>query len=148
MDILLNEPSLADKVLGVIGSTGAAGPPAPFGRTMPASGDLLGGMAPHREALQIANWIEGRPGFEVGALRGWEGQGPITSGHVENSQHYGPGYAGDVNYVGGGRFPDEMSALDWLNRRLTKRYGDDLTELIWREPDHWDHLHYGTRPGG
>ena len=101
----------------------------------------------HQGALDIANWIEHRPGFEVGGLEGWQGQGPISSGHIENSQHY-TGEAGDVNYEGGGRFNGEMPALDWLEGRLDKRFGDMLTELIWREPDHFDHLHYGTRAGG
>jgi len=101
----------------------------------------------HEGAIDIANWIEHRPGFEVGGLEGWQGQGSINSGHVANSQHY-TGEAGDVNYVGGGRFNGEMPALDWLDARLDRRFGDMLTELIWREPDHFDHLHYGTRPGG
>ena len=98
-------------------------------------------------AQRIAQWIEKKPGFEVGGLEGFQGQGPISSGHIEGSQHY-TGHAGDVNYVGGGRFGGEGPAMDWLYNRMQQRWDDALTELIWRAPDHYDHLHYGTRPGG
>ena len=101
----------------------------------------------HNLALRIGSWIDSRPGFTVGGLEGYNGQGQISSGHIDNSQHY-TGEAGDVSYVGGGRFPEEGAALDWLQQKLQKRWGDALTELIWRAPDHYDHLHYGTRPGG
>lgn len=103
----------------------------------------------HDAAIDIARWIESRPGtnFDVGELTGWEGQGPISSGHVANSQHY-TGEAGDVNYLGGKRFSAEPAALDWLYNRMQQKFGPELTELIWRAPDHYDHLHYGTRPGG
>lgn len=98
-------------------------------------------------ANRIAEWIDAKPGFTVGGLEGYNGMGQISSGHIDNSQHY-TGHAADIGYSGGGRFPNEMAALDWLYNRLNKRWGDQLTELIWRAPDHWDHLHYGTRPGG
>jgi hypothetical protein len=117
----------------------------------PAQNSLMdfvpGEGAGHGSAIDIARWIEHRPGFEVSGLEGFQGQGPISSGHVENSQHY-TGEAGDVNYTGGGRFPGENPALDWLYNRLQAKFGPDLTELIWQAPDHYDHLHYGTRPGG
>jgi len=108
-----------------------------------------GGGAPAAEARRIAEWIQSRPGtnFSIGGLENYGGTGQVTSGHVQNSQHYG-GYAGDVSYVGGKRFNGEPAALDWLYNRLQQKFGDDLTELIWRAPDHYDHLHYGTRPGG
>lgn len=98
-------------------------------------------------AQRIGGWIDSRPGFSVGGLEGYGGTGQISTGHIENSQHY-DGMAGDVSYNGGGRFGDEGAALDWLYGKLQKRWGDALTELIWRAPDHYDHLHYGTRPGG
>ncbi len=100
-------------------------------------------------ARRIAGWIEGVPGtdFQVSGLEGFQGTGQISTGHITDSQHY-TGNAGDVSYNGGSRFGDEMAANDWLYRRLQQRWGDQLTELIWRQPDHWDHLHYGTRPGG
>lgn len=102
----------------------------------------------HNAAMRIANWIENRPGdFEVSGLEGFQGTGQISSGHVENSQHY-TGEAGDVNYLGGGRWNGENAALDWLYNKLNRRWGDYLTELIWQAPDHYDHLHYGTRAGG
>jgi hypothetical protein len=108
-----------------------------------------GGGGPAALARRIGGWIESRPGtdFQVSGLEGFQGTGQVSSGHIDNSQHY-TGHAGDVNYYGGQRFPNEMVAMDWLENRLQNRWGDALTELIWREPDHYDHLHYGTRPGG
>lgn len=101
------------------------------------------------EAQRIARWIQSRPGtnFTIGGLENYGGTGQVTSGHIQNSQHYS-GMAGDVSYAGGKRFNGEPAALDWLYNRLQQKFGDDLTELIWRAPDHYDHLHYGTRPGG
>ena len=98
-------------------------------------------------AQRIADFITSKPGFSVGGLENYGGMGQISTGHIDNSQHY-TGHAGDVSYNGGGRFPNEMAALDWLYNKLNRRWGDSLTELIWRAPDHFDHLHYGTRPGG
>jgi len=98
-------------------------------------------------AREIARFIEHRPGFEVSGLEGFQGTGQISSGHVTNSQHY-TGEAGDVSYVGGGRWGGEPAALDWLYAKLQQKYGPALTELLWRVKDHYDHLHYGTRPGG
>lgn len=108
---------------------------------------MPGGGAPRKLALNIGGWIDQLPGFSVGGLEGYNGMGQINSGHITNSQHYS-GMAGDVSYNGGGRFGGEMAALDWLYKVLSRRYGDRLTELLWRVPDHYDHLHYGTRPGG
>jgi len=123
----------------------------PGQRPQPTSlGDFAPGAgAGAAEAQRIARWIESRPGtnFQVSGLEGFQGTGQITSGHVENSQHY-TGQAGDVSYLGGRRFNGEPAALDWLYNRLQQKFGSDLTELIWRAPDHYDHLHYGTRPGG
>lgn len=81
-----------------------------------------------------------RKGFDVSGLEGFHGQGPITSGHVENSLHYS-GDAADINYNGNGRWKDEGQALDWLYGWLNKRY--DPQELLWQVPDHFDHLHLG-----
>lgn len=107
-----------------------------------------GAGANARTAREIARWIESRPGnFQVSGLEGFQGTGQISSGHVTNSQHY-TGEAGDVSYTGGGRWRGEPAALDWLYRRLEQRYGPELTELLWRVKDHYDHLHYGVRPGG
>lgn len=69
-----------------------------------------------------------RKGFDVGGLSGFQGQGPISSGHVDNSYHYrtgkkGAGQAMDVTYNGGGRWGNETRALSWLERWLMKRYG-------------------------
>lgn len=108
------------------------------------------GNAPPGSPIDLANDIARRlerKGFQVSGLEGFQGTGQISSGHIDNSQHYS-GHAGDVTYGGAGRWNNEMAALDWAERMLNRRYGDALTELIWREPDHWDHLHYGTRPGG
>jgi hypothetical protein len=155
MDLLLNEPSTMDKVLGILSTTGASGPQASAGQTMPGSAggtsifgtNDLNDQSAHDLALRIARFATNK-GFDVGELNGWQGQGPIDSGHATNSQHYGLGYAGDVNYYGDGRWRGEPQALNWLDNRLQHRFGDDLTELLWQVPDHYDHLHYGTRPGG
>lgn len=123
----------------------------PGGAPTPGSSGLSpftpGEGANHDLALRIGEWIDSRPGFTVGGLEGYGGTGQISTGHIDNSQHY-TGEAGDVSYVGGGRFGAEPAALDWLYNKLQKRWGDALTELIWREPDHYDHLHWGVRPGG
>jgi hypothetical protein len=123
----------------------------PGGAPTPGPGGLsdfsAGSGAGTGLARRIGEWIDSRPGFTVGGLEGYGGTGQVSSGHITNSQHY-TGHAGDVSYVGGGRFDGEMPALDWLYDKLQKRWGDALTELIWRAPDHYDHLHYGTRPGG
>lgn len=147
IDMLLNEPSAAERAMGVIASMqqqsgGGHDPRSSADLGMPGAGG-----APRALALDIGRWIDNLPGFSVGGLEGYNGMGQISSGHIENSQHYS-GMAGDVSYNGGGRFGNEMAALDWLNNRLSNRYGDRLTELLWRVPDHFDHLHYGTRPGG
>lgn len=136
--------SLSGLALSLLGQQlGSSGNGGPGGLSPWESGS--GGTA--GLARRIGSWIDSRPGFSVGGLEGYNGMGQISTGHIENSQHY-TGHAGDVSYNGGGRFPNEMAALDWLYNRLNKRWGDQLTELIWRAPDHWDHLHYGTRPGG
>lgn len=112
------------------------------------SGFTPGAGSNAETAREIARWIESRPGdFQVGGLEGFQGTGQISTGHVTNSQHY-TGEAGDVNYYGGGRWKGEPAALDWLYNRLQQRYGPDLTELLWRVADHYNHLHYGTRRGG
>ena len=105
-----------------------------------------GAGGPVGTAHDIARFLENK-GFQVSGLEGWQGTGQISTGHIDNSQHYS-GHAGDVTYGGGGRWDDQNAALDWAERRLNKRFGDSLTELIWQAPDHYDHLHYGTRPGG
>lgn len=153
IDMLLNEPSTAERAMGVISSMPPAG-----GHDPRSSADLASapsGMLSPGEggstalARRIAEWIQSRKGaqFSVGGLEGYKGTGQISSGHIDNSQHY-TGHAGDVSWIGGPRFDNEMQALDWLNAKLQKRWGDALTELIWRAPDHYDHLHFGTRPGG
>jgi hypothetical protein len=118
----------------------------------PASG--LPGFSPGaganaQTAREIARWIENRaPGnFQVSGLEGFQGTGQISTGHVTNSQHY-TGEAGDVSYLGGGRWGAEPAALDWLYAKLQQKYGPALTELLWRVKDHYDHLHYGVRRGG
>ena len=145
MDMLAAQPTQADKVMGLLGLLGGSGPQppgGPFAGGQPYGGDL----APQQLATQIARKIE-RRGFEVSGLEGWQGTGQITSGHIDNSQHYS-GMAGDVTYGGDGRWNNQNAALDWLEQWLQNKYGSALTELIWQEPDHYDHLHYGTRPGG
>lgn len=144
IDALLTSPGPEDRLMQVLPLIQGPRPSGPGG--MPGGMPGAGG-APRELALDIGAWIDGLPGFSVGGLEGYNGMGQISSGHIENSQHYS-GMAGDVSYNGGGRFGNEMAALDWLNRRLQKRYGDALTELLWRVPNHFDHLHYGTRPGG
>jgi hypothetical protein len=150
MDMLAMQPSASDKVMGLMGLVsqvqGGQSPRPPGSGLLGASGSNPS-SAPADLATEIARRIERRPGFEVSGLEGFQGTGQISSGHIDNSQHYS-GMAGDVSYGGGGRFNGEMAALDWLNNWLSKKYGDQLTELIWRAPDHYDHLHYGTRPGG
>jgi hypothetical protein len=143
-------PLIAAQRGGGGGGMGGGGSFPEHGTGPGPGGYSPGMMGAHNEALDIARWIENRPGtdFQVGALHGFQGTPEITSGHIENSQHYGLGFAGDVNYYGGRRFGDEDDALSWLYRRLNARYGDDLTELLWHVPEHYDHLHYGTRPGG
>jgi hypothetical protein len=128
---------------------GGGGMPGSAPTTNSLSDFVPGEGASQAEARRIAQWIQSRPGtnFSIGGLEGYKGTGQISTGHIENSQHY-TGNAGDVSYVGGKRFDAEPAALDWLYNRLQQKFGDDLTELIWRAPDHYDHLHYGTRPGG
>ncbi len=129
---------------------GASDPRASgFGTTGTLSEFTPGSGASQALAQRIAGWIENVPhtDFQVSGLEGFQGTGQISSGHIENSQHY-TGNAGDVTYQGGSRFDDYNSALDWLYNRLNKRWGDQLTELIWQQPDHYTHLHYGDRPGG
>lgn len=135
-------PNMAALALALLGQQGGNGGGSnSLNNFSPGSG---GGTA---LAQRIGSWIDSRPGFTVGGLEGYNGTGQISSGHIDNSQHY-TGHTGDVSYVGGGRFGNETAALDWLYNRLNRRWGDRLTELIWRAPDHYDHLHYGTRPGG
>lgn len=150
LELLLSEPSVAERTMGVLSSTPGQGlrPSGPgLGPGLGNVNQYAGDLPAQELALQIARKIERRPGFEVSGLEGFQGTGQITSGHIENSQHYS-GMAGDVGYYGGGRFDSEPAALDWLENWLQQKYGSSLTELIWREPDHYDHLHYGTRPGG
>ena len=62
--------------------------------------------------------IDRMPGFEVGEHPAFGGVAPV---HTEGSHHYNAD-AGDINYVGGGRFKNEARALDWLEGMLAKRY--------------------------
>lgn len=76
--------------------------------------------------LPLLRWIDNLPGFEVGENKHFGGVAPV---HTDNSWHYrnrkgqvradkqGVG-AGDINYVGGGRFKNENRALTWLERIL------------------------------
>ena len=150
LEELLSGPGPQDRLQQVMQLQGMQ----PGGAPDPRASSGLSGFSPGAGAnadiaQRIARWIESRPGtnFQVTGLEGFDGTGQISSGHVENSQHY-TGEAGDVSYLGGRRFGDEMAANDWLYNRLNQRFGDALTELIWRAPDHYDHLHYGVRPGG
>ena len=144
MDLLLSAPSAQDKFAQaqqLMG--GSTGPSDPRGLAE------LGGnpsSAPADLATEIARRLENK-GFQVSGLEGFQGTGQISTGHIDNSQHYS-GMAGDVTYGGGGRWNSQDAALSWLENMLGRRYGDQLSELIWQEPDHYDHLHYGTRPGG
>jgi hypothetical protein len=148
LEELLQGPSAQDR-MGQLQQLRAMS--SPGGAPTPGSSGLApftpGEGANHNLALRIGGWIDSRPGFSVSGLEGYNGTGQISSGHVENSQHY-TGEAGDVSYTGGGRFAGENPALDWLYGKLQKRWGDALTELLWQVPDHYDHLHYGVRPGG
>jgi hypothetical protein len=150
LDLLLQEPSAAQRALGVIGMTQQSAPPTPGGGRLRPAGvggqPYTGSLPPQDLATEIARKLE-RRGFQVGGLEGFQGTGQISTGHIDNSQHYS-GMAGDVTYYGGGRWPNENAALDWAENWLNRRYGDALTELIWQEPGHYGHLHYGTRPGG
>lgn len=145
LDLLLNEPSASDRVMGMLGMLQQPGGQGlrPSG---PGSSFVPGEGANAAVAREIARKLE-RRGFQVGGLEGFQGTGQISSGHIDNSQHY-TGEAGDVNYYGDGRWSGENQALNWAEQWLQRRYGDALTELIWQEPDHYDHLHYGVRPGG
>jgi hypothetical protein len=58
-------------------------------------------------------------GFNVGENPKFGGVAPV---HTDNSYHY-KGKAIDVNYGGGGRWDDESSALNWLERYLSNNYG-------------------------
>ena len=149
LEDLLSGPGPQERYMQVQSLGGAPGPRASSGVPPTLSGFSPGEGANADMAQRIARWIESRPGtdFQVSGLEGFQGQGQISSGHVENSQHY-TGEAGDVSYLGGRRFGDEMAANDWLYNRLQQRFGDALTELIWRAPDHYDHIHYGVRQGG
>jgi hypothetical protein len=144
LDLLLAEPSAADKAMSVLSMLGGGQTPGlPSGR---GGGSVSAGGPPIDVANEIARKLE-RRGFQVGGLEGFQGTGQISTGHIDNSQHYS-GHAGDVTYYGDGRWDTEGQALDWAENWLQRRYGDALTELIWQEPGHYGHLHYGTRPGG
>lgn len=143
---LLSGPSAQDRYAQVQQLQSMSGGRAPGPRASADTSFTAGSGAPVDVANDIARWLE-RKGFQVSGLEGFQGTGQISTGHIDDSQHY-TGHAGDVTYGGGGRWDSEMAALDWAERKLQKRWGDALTELIWREPDHWSHLHYGTRPGG
>jgi hypothetical protein len=108
-----------------------------------------GGGTPRQTILEIARKAE-KKGFNVGGLEGWRGMGPISSGHVSNSQHYS-GLAADITGGSGRR------DLNWLEHFLHRKYGPQLTELFYGgnnflpssvDPSHMGHLHVGTRPGG
>lgn len=109
----------------------------PTVRPQAGQNGMPGVNAPN-DLIKLARQLE-RKGFSIGELEGFQGQGPITSGHVDNSYHY-RGRAFDANYYGDGRWQNETQALNWLNRFLSKRY--DPTELLWQTDDHYDHLHF------
>lgn len=76
---------------------------------------------------KVLRRIDRMPGFEVGENPLFGGVAPV---HKEGSWHYrrgpsGGGRAGDINYTAGegGRFDDEASALNWLERWLVGHYG-------------------------
>lgn len=86
----------------------------------PSHLDHLHVAARHKLLMKLAPYLENM-GFDVGGLEGFEGQGPITSGHVPNSYHY-KGEAADVNYYGGGQWNKERGALNWLEHWLANNY--------------------------
>jgi hypothetical protein len=68
---------------------------------------------------RVLRRIDRMPGFEVGEHPAFGGVAPV---HTAGSHHYKRD-AGDINYVGGGRFKTEDQALDWLEQMLVRRYG-------------------------
>ncbi len=84
---------------------------------------LAGKLAGAKNINQLARRIE-NAGYNVGGLEGFEGQGEITSGHVDNSYHY----RGTGMDITGDR-------LKKLYNALYKVYGDSplLKELFLRK---------------
>lgn len=67
---------------------------------------------------KLGRWLQDL-GFDVGENPAFGGVAPV---HTDNSYHY-KGKALDVNYGGGGRWENEAQALDWLERKLRRKYG-------------------------
>ena len=105
------------------------------GRGAPPTGDLyelfypgndpVGGHDSHlhvaaenvKRMLRRIDRMGGNAGFEVSEHPAFGGVDPV---HSDNSYHY-RNKAGDVNYVGGGRFDNETDALQWLAKWIRGR---------------------------
>lgn len=72
-----------------------------------------------KRVLPILKRIDRMRGFNVSEHPFFD---PVDPVHVENSWHY-KNKAGDVNYLGGGRFSNESQALQWLENWISKNYG-------------------------
>ncbi|HXJ62439.1 MAG TPA: hypothetical protein VNN79_01680 [Actinomycetota bacterium] len=95
----------------------------------------------YNRTVALGKWIQGL-GYAVGENPAFGGVHPV---HVPNSYHY-IGQALDVNAdnMPGG----EMKNLDRLWGRLHKSANSlGLSQLIWRAPGHWDHLHVALGAG-
>lgn len=82
--------------------------------------------------VRIGRALE-RRGFRVSENPAFGGVDPV---HAPGSNHYPPcSCAIDVNWMYG----DEASHLDWVYKRV--RLIPGVFEILWRVPDHNDHLH-------
>lgn len=103
-------------------------------RAVADTGGGLDGFA-GGDIVALGKFLQSK-GFAVGENPAFGGVAPV---HVPTSWHY-KGLALDVNAdsMPGG----EMSNLDRLNAWLQSNYSRlGLAELIWRAPNHFDHLH-------
>ena len=102
-------------------------------------GQYLGGAD---NINQLARRIE-KSGYDVGGLEGFQGQGPISSGHTEGSLHYS-GLAGDITGPRLGRLFNALkksfgtNVIDEMFYK-NKSYGDGENPI----GGHDSHIHLG-----
>ena len=109
---------------------------------MPGGGGGLGSGFGGGGIVALGRYLQSQ-GFAVGENPAFGGVHPV---HVKNSWHY-RGAALDVNAdtMPGGEMKNLDRLYAWLN---SNRAALNIVELLWRVPNHFDHLHVAMGGAG
>ena len=112
------------------------------GGGLPGGGGGLGSGFGGGGIVALGRYLQSQ-GFAVGENPAFGGVAPV---HVPNSYHY-RGMALDVNAdsMPGGEMKNLDRLFAWLN---SNRAALNIAELLWRVPNHFDHLHVAMGGAG